>query len=106
MAAGTGVVAWSAEVRARIEVPLSAEDAELRLVDFCERLHLHVLKSSLFVFAPGAITAMAILSTSHAILHTWPEYHLIIIDLFSCSPKAAQEEIVEAVQTAFGATSP
>src|SRR5580692_10158774 len=44
----------------------------------------HVLDTSHVVFPNGAITLVLILAESHLSIHTWPEEHLIAIDLFSC----------------------
>lgn len=44
----------------------------------------HVLDASHVMFPNGAITLVLILAESHLSIHTWPEEHLIAIDLFSC----------------------
>jgi len=44
----------------------------------------HVLDASHVIFPNGAITLVLILAESHLSIHTWPEEHLIAIDLFSC----------------------
>ncbi len=44
----------------------------------------HVLDLSHVVFPNGAITLVLVLAESHLSIHTWPEEHLIAIDLFSC----------------------
>jgi S-adenosylmethionine decarboxylase len=46
--------------------------------------HGHVLDTSHVIFPNGAITLVLILAESHLTVHTWPEEHLIAIDLFSC----------------------
>jgi S-adenosylmethionine decarboxylase len=44
----------------------------------------HVLSASHVMFPNGAVTLVLILAESHLSIHTWPEEHLIAIDLFSC----------------------
>jgi S-adenosylmethionine decarboxylase len=44
----------------------------------------HVLARSDVTFPNGAITLVLILAESHLSIHTWPEEHLVAIDLFSC----------------------
>jgi S-adenosylmethionine decarboxylase len=44
----------------------------------------HVLETSHVIFPNGAVTLVLILAESHLSIHTWPEEHLIAIDLFSC----------------------
>jgi S-adenosylmethionine/arginine decarboxylase-like enzyme len=48
-------------------------------------LNLKVVSKNYHQFSPTGITLVYILSQSHFILHTWPEYNLIHLDLFSCS---------------------
>lgn len=35
-------------------------------------------------FTPYGITIIAIVADSHIAIHTWPEYHHVAIDIFSC----------------------
>jgi S-adenosylmethionine decarboxylase len=44
----------------------------------------HVLDGTHVIFPNGAVTLVLILAESHLSIHTWPEEHLIAIDLFSC----------------------
>ena len=47
--------------------------------------NLTVVKHTHFIFKGQGITYVNILSQSHLIIHTWPEFNFISIDLFSCS---------------------
>jgi S-adenosylmethionine decarboxylase len=55
----------------------------------------HVLDTSNVVFPNGAITLVLILAESHLSIHTWPEEHLIAIDLFSCGAIDGQRVLAE-----------
>jgi S-adenosylmethionine decarboxylase len=44
----------------------------------------HVLDESAVVFPNGAVTLVLVLAESHLSVHTWPEEHLVAVDLFSC----------------------
>jgi S-adenosylmethionine decarboxylase len=57
----------------------------------------HVLDTSHVVFPNGAITLVLILAESHLSIHTWPEEHLIALDLFSCGAIDGQRVIDELV---------
>jgi S-adenosylmethionine decarboxylase len=57
----------------------------------------HVLDASHVVFPNGAITLVLILAESHLSIHTWPEEHLIALDLFSCGAIDGQHVIGELV---------
>lgn len=51
-----------------------------------EGLQLAVLREADHDFPGGGLTRVLILSQSHLICHTWPEYGFIHIDLMTCSP--------------------
>ena len=46
---------------------------------------LHVLNSLEHRFEPVGLTYILLLSQSHLIVHTWPEYKTLILDLYVCS---------------------
>ncbi len=52
-----------------------------------EDLDLHSVKKIKYLFPNQGLTSVDILSESHLVLHTWPEYKYVSIDLFSCSKK-------------------
>jgi S-adenosylmethionine decarboxylase len=53
---------------------------------------------------PGAgLTAVLILSESHAVLHTWPESGAVNLDIFSCSTRLKSLEAVNELSQFFGA---
>lgn len=43
-----------------------------------------VVGESSYKFEPGGYTYLALLSTSHFSIHTWPENNCAAIDMFSC----------------------
>lgn len=51
-----------------------------------KKLELKSVKRTHFKFSPVGITIVHILSQSHLVLHFWPEFNFIHIDLFSCKP--------------------
>lgn len=55
----------------------------------------HVLSDSHHVFPNGAVTLVLILAESHLAIHTWPEEHLIAVDLFSCGAIDGERVIAE-----------
>ena len=57
----------------------------------------HVLDTSHVTFPNGAVTLVLILAESHLSIHTWPEEHLIAIDLFSCGAIDGQRVLDELV---------
>ena len=55
-------------------------------------------------FSPIGITYIAVISTSHFSIHTWPEYGYAAIDIFSCDKKVP-DSIGEFLKNAFEAKS-
>lgn len=53
-------------------------------------------------FDPIGITYIAVITTSHFSVHTWPEYQYAAVDIFSCDTKLP-EMLAEKLKDAFGA---
>jgi len=76
---GAGVEAYL-----RLDAHLQLQELTERVRKLSEALELVVVRQSVHEFAPHAYTIACILSTSHMVVHTWPEYQFIVVDLFSC----------------------
>jgi len=46
--------------------------------------HATILHHYMHTFEPSGMTATAILSESHASIHTYPEHDAVFVDLFTC----------------------
>jgi S-adenosylmethionine decarboxylase len=57
----------------------------------------HVLDGSHVVFPNGAVTLVLILAESHLAIHTWPEEHLVAVDLFTCGAIDADRVVGELI---------
>jgi S-adenosylmethionine decarboxylase len=62
----------------------SVETAERALREMVVALDLHLLDLKVYPFSPIGVTGMAIVSESHLVIHTWPEYGYAAVDLFTC----------------------
>lgn len=58
----------------------------------CDLLHTEIVEECYHKFTPIGISAVAVITTSHLSIHTWPEYGYAAVDIFSC-----QEEIPEKI---------
>jgi S-adenosylmethionine decarboxylase proenzyme len=58
---------------------------------------LHVLNSLEHRFEPVGLTYILLLSQSHLIVHTWPEYKTLILDLYVCSDDFDFESFIEKI---------
>jgi S-adenosylmethionine decarboxylase len=56
-------------------------------------------------FTPQGVTVLALLSESHASLHTYPEVGSVFLDVFTCGDRADPELAMRLVAEALSATS-
>jgi S-adenosylmethionine decarboxylase len=69
--------------------PLFVDDPDrvIRAVDqVAIESKLTILKKAEHRFEPQGLTYILVLSQSHLIAHTWPEYRTIVVDVFVCTP--------------------
>jgi len=62
------------------------ENLDEKIQSSLEKNSMHVLNKMVHYFdsPPGAFTLLYLLSESHLSIHTWPEYHYIAMDIFTC----------------------
>lgn len=53
------------------------------------------IKSYYKQFKPWGVTGIVLISESHISIHTWPEYNLVNLDIFSCGEKKKVEKAFE-----------
>lgn len=63
-------------------------------------LNLKVVKTISHLFYPQGVTLVYILSESHLVIHSWPEFGIIHLDLVTCSYRS-MKEFEGAVKLAF-----
>jgi S-adenosylmethionine decarboxylase proenzyme len=56
-------------------------------------------------FVPQGVTVIALLSESHASLHTYPELGSVFLDVFTCGDRADPELAMRLLAESLGATS-
>jgi S-adenosylmethionine decarboxylase len=72
----------------------SVETAECALRDMVQALDVTLLDLKVYPFSPVGVTGMAIVSESHLVIHTWPEYGYAAVDVFTCgAPRDPQDAI-------------
>lgn len=62
-------------------------------------IHAGIVEECTHRFSPIGITYIAVITTSHFSIHTWPEYGYAAVDIFSCDenvPDAVAEKLAEA----------
>jgi len=58
-----------------------------------------LLKITKHVFENGAISIAAVLSESHATIHTYPELNAVFVDLFTCGDKCDWKSFEEILKS-------
>lgn len=72
----------------------SVETAEHALRDMVQALDVNLLDIKIYPFSPVGVTGMAIVSESHLVIHTWPEYGYAAVDVFTCgAPRDPQDAV-------------
>jgi S-adenosylmethionine decarboxylase len=72
----------------------SVETAESALRGMVRALDVNLLDLKVYPFSPVGVTGMAIVSESHLVIHTWPEYGYAAVDVFTCgAPRDPQDAI-------------
>ncbi|MCD6512117.1 MAG: S-adenosylmethionine decarboxylase [Thermoplasmata archaeon] len=70
---------------------ISEEKAVKEIMDkVIEEANISVVGTLWKQFEPYGVTGVALVSESHISIHTWPEYDLVNLDIFTCGdPKQA-----------------
>lgn len=62
----------------------SVEVVEKALRDMVAALQVNLLDLMVYPFSPVGVTGVAIVSESHLMIHTWPEFGYAAVDVFTC----------------------
>ncbi len=65
---------------------------------------LTVVRSCAHRYHPQGATIVLILKESHLVLHTWPEYGAVIVELFSCALPVPAGRIAASLKAHLGAS--
>jgi S-adenosylmethionine decarboxylase len=79
----------------------SVETAERALREMVVALDVNLLDLRVYPFSPVGVTGIAIVSESHLVIHTWPEYGYAAVDLFTCGAVRDPQEAVNVLRRLF-----
>src|ERR671935_2404439 len=79
----------------------SVGTAEQALREMVTALDVTLLDLKVYPFSPVGVTGMAIVSESHLVIHTWPEYGYAAVDLFTCGARRDPEAAVAVLRKHF-----
>ena len=77
------------------------ERVERALREASEAVGAKVLRVLTHRFSPQGMTSVAILSESHAVIHTWPEHGALTFDLFTCAGPEELDVALGPLELAF-----
>ena len=76
----------------------SVDTAERALREMVAALDVHLLDLKVYPFSPVGVTGIAIVSESHLVIHTWPEYGYAAVDIFTCGAPRDPKHAVDALR--------
>ena len=79
----------------------SVETAEQALREMVAALDVNLLDLRVYPFSPVGVTGMAIVSESHLVIHTWPEYGYAAVDIFTCGAPRDPQDAVHVLRRLF-----
>ena len=79
----------------------SVETAERALREMVVALDVNLLDLRVYPFSPVGVTGIAIVSESHLVIHTWPEYGYAAVDIFTCGAERDPQDAVNVLRRLF-----
>ena len=87
------------------KVPTNIIDSKKQLQkiagEFCNLHKLNVVQSEIFKFKPHGYSLTFILSNSNLLIHTWPEYSAVHVDLITCVPLFNKQGLADTFSRLF-----
>jgi S-adenosylmethionine decarboxylase len=62
---------------------------------------VQLLDLKVYPFSPVGVTGMAIVSESHLVIHTWPEYGYAAVDVFTCGAPRDPQDAIDVLRRYF-----
>ena len=84
---------------------VSKKDLVNNIESFCTAHKLKIVDTKITDFKKSGLSLTFILSTSNLLLHTWPEFSALHIDLITCAPIYNKENMVKTLSKAFNSFS-
>lgn len=87
------------------DITLSKNKLTNLMNKICSAHKLKVVDRKVTEFKGGGMTVTFVLSNSNMVVHTWPEFSAVHLDLITCSPIYKKEDIVGTVSSVFETSS-
>ncbi|MCS7002156.1 MAG: adenosylmethionine decarboxylase [Dehalococcoidia bacterium] len=86
------------ECEAGLNDPIAVSDA---LREATDAAGATLLEEFVHPFTPQGVTGVAVISESHILIHTWPEYGYAAVDVFTCGKHVRPEDVVPVLKHYF-----
>jgi S-adenosylmethionine decarboxylase len=83
------------------QILLNNEKMQKIFIDSLISANLTILDIYHHDYQPHGFSAIAILKTSHAAIHSWPEHGYLSIDIFICDEKSKGLKVIEFLKKKF-----
>ncbi len=80
----------------------STEEIQKKAHECVRSLGAEIVEECVHKFEPIGVSYIAVITTSHFSVHTWPEYSYCAVDIFSCNGSVPQK-LAELIKKSFGA---
>lgn len=67
-------------------------------VDAVNDVELQIVAETTFAFTPHGATIVLLLAQSHVVVSTWPQHHLVIVDVTICGPTATASRLWRSIK--------
>ena len=84
---------------------MSKKDLAKSVESFCAAHKLKIVDTKITNFKKSGLSLTFILSTSNLLMHTWPEFSALHIDLITCTPIYNKENMVKTLLKEFSTSS-
>ena len=90
-----------------VEAGLIAREGDVRSLveEVVEQSGLTKVQSLYKQFEPYGVTGVVLISESHISIHTWPEYNLVNLEIFTCGDTSRAEQAFDLFLKRFAPAS-
>lgn len=83
-------------------IPSKVETLQAEMENAARLAKVTIIKSVFHAYNPYGISGVVVIAESHFAIHTWPEYQVASLDLFSCG-EINPEEAIHYLEDILGA---
>lgn len=82
---------------------MNAETVEKIMLEAAKEANATIISQDAYQFKPFGASAMVFIAESHISIHTWPEYKMAAVDIFTCGDEMDAKKGIRALKDRLGA---